>query len=337
MKTRASLAISRIGVRLLVACVAVSAAGVASAAQEEAWPQRPVTLVVPFAPGGASDFVARIIQVPLSEELKQPIVIENRAGAAGNVGMQFAARAAPDGYTVYLGNIGTTAINPSIFGAQLKVHPAEDFIAVNKVVDVADILVANNDVPVKTVKDFVAYAKARDGKLNFATPGAGSLTRLEMEVFMKLNGLNMVHVPYKGGAGPAVTDVIGGQCEVMFVSLPSAIQFVKAGRLRALGVTIPNRWPALPAVPTFLEAGYKDLVATEWQGIFVPRGTPAPIVARLFAVSRKVMARPDVAEKLAMGGVLPSTSGSPEEFAAFLRSESARWGALVKERGISAQ
>ncbi|MFL5251045.1 MAG: Bug family tripartite tricarboxylate transporter substrate binding protein [Myxococcales bacterium] len=304
---------------------------------EEGWPQkRAVTMIVPFAPGGASDFVARIIGPPLSSELKQTVVVDNRGGASGNIGLDAAAHAAPDGYTIFLGNVGTTAINPSVFAGQLKVNPQVDFVAVSRVVDVADVLVVNGEVPVSNVKELVDYAKARKGQLNFGSPGAGSQNRLETEMFMKLAGIDLLHVPYKGGAGPAVTDLIGGQTQVMFTTLPSAIQFVKAGRLKALGVTLAGRVADLPDVPTMSEAGYPSMVTASWQGIFVPKGTPAAIVSRLYTAVQKVMALEDVQKRLAAGGAVVSTSKSPEDFSAYLKTETDRWGTLVKERQITA-
>ncbi|HZX65436.1 MAG TPA: tripartite tricarboxylate transporter substrate binding protein [Myxococcales bacterium] len=304
---------------------------------EEGWPRkRAVTMIVPFAPGGASDFVARIIGPPLSSELEQTVVVDNRGGASGNIGLDAAAHAAPDGYTIFLGNVGTTAINPSVFAGQLKVNPQVDFVAVSRVVDVADVLVVNSQVPVSNVKDLVDYAKARKGQLNFGSPGAGSQNRLETEMFMKLAGIDLLHVPYKGGAGPAVTDLIGGQTQVMFTTLPSAIQFVKAGRLKALGVTLAGRVADLPDVPTMSEAGYPSMVTASWQGIFVPKGTPAAIVSRLYTAVQKVMALEDVQKRLAAGGAVVSTSKSPEDFSAYLKAETDRWGTLVKERQITA-
>jgi tripartite-type tricarboxylate transporter receptor subunit TctC len=322
--------------RILVLSLALLLSQTAAGA-EESWPQkRAVTMIVPFAPGGASDFVARIIGPPLSSELKQTVVVDNRGGASGNIGLDAAAHAAPDGYTIFLGNVGTTAINPSVFAGQLKVNPQVDFVAVSRVVDVADVLVVNSQVPVSNVKEFVDYAKARKGQLNFGSPGAGSQNRLETEMFMKLAGLDLLHVPYKGGAGPAVTDLIGGQTQVMFTTLPSAIQFVKAGRLKALGVTLARRVADLPDVPTMSEAGYPSMVTASWQGIFVPKGTPAAIVSRLYAAVQKVMALEDVQKRLAAGGAVVSTSKSPEEFGAYLKAETDRWGTLVKERQITA-
>lgn len=320
----------------VVAChMALLLMGTQAEAQDT-WPQKPIRLIVPFAPGGASDFTARIISQALTEELKQSIIVENKGGAAGNIGMDAAAKAAPDGYTIFLGNVGATAINPSIFGAAMRVKPEEDFIAVTKVADVPDVLVVNPALPVSTVAEFITYATASKGKLNFGSPGSGSQNRLEMEFLMKEAKLNMVHVPYKGGAGPAMTDLIGGQTQLMFTTMPSAMSFIKSGRVRALGVTSETRLPDLPAVPTLVEQGFPTMVSSSWQGIFVPRGTPTPIVKRLFAAVTKIMAQKAVKDKLAPGGVIAATSKSSEEFAAFVAAETVRWGKVVREGNITA-
>ena len=242
------------------------------------YPQKPVHMIIPFAPGGASDFAGRIISPRLSEVLGQQIVIENRAGASGNIGMEAAAKASADGYKIFLGNIGTISINPAVFSS-LAVHPAKDFIPVSLVAELPSILVAHPSVPANTVGELVALAKSKPGDLNFASPGSSTMNRLEMEQFMKLAGIKMVHVPYKGGAGPAVTGLLGNETHVMFVTLSSAMTFVKAGRLKALAVTSSKRIDALPQVPTMAEAGYPDLVTSSWQGVFVPAGTPRAVVA----------------------------------------------------------
>ncbi|MDB5824931.1 MAG: hypothetical protein JWR21_3635 [Herminiimonas sp.] len=321
---------------LIAAChMALMVTGTLAGAQDS-WPQKQVRLIVPFAPGGASDFTARIISQALSDELKQSVIVENKGGAAGNIGMDAAAKAAPDGYTLFLGNVGATAINPSIFGAALRVKPEEDFIAVTKVADVADVLVVNPSVPVTTVAEFITYAVANQNKLNFGSPGSGSQNRLEMEFLMKEAKFNMVHVPYKGGAGPAMTDLIGGHTQVMFTTMPSAMAFIKAGRVRALGVTSEARLPELPTVPTLVEQGFPTMVSSSWQGIFVPRGTPAPVVHRIFSAMTKVMAQKTVKDKLTPGGVIASTSSSPEAFAAFVAAETVRWGKVVREGSITA-
>ena len=321
----------------LVAAGFALCAAVAQVHAQSDYPARPVRMIVPFAPGGASDFVARIIGPKLSELLNgQQIVIENRAGAAGNVGMEAAARAPADGYTLYLGNVGTMAINPSVFAKTLKVDPARDFAAVSLVADTPDVLIVHPAVPARTVKEFVDYAKANPGKLAFATPGAGSLNRLEMELLgMIAGGLTMTHVPYKGGAGQAVADVLGGQVPVMFSTLSSAIGNIRGGKLRALAVTTKNRVPQLPDVPTLAEQGY-DVVASSWQGIAVPAGTPREIVLRLHSAITKVLASPDVVERFAGGGASVAVSASPEEFGQFVAAELQRWTRVVRESGATA-
>ena len=257
------------------------------------YPTKPIRMIIPFAPGGASDFVGRIIQPKMSEILGQQIVIENRAGAAGNIGMEAAARAAPDGYTVYLGNIGTVAINPAIF-PKLAVNPAKDLVAVTQIVDVPSVLVANPAFPPKTLQELVDYARANPGKLNYASPGSGSLNRLEMELLRLKEKLQMVHVPYKGGAGPAVAGLMGGETHVMFTTAPSAMGQIKGGKLKVLVVTTRNRMEQLPDVPTMHDAGWLGFVTGSWQGIFAPAGTPREVVDRLFAATQQAMKDPDV-------------------------------------------
>src|SRR5438874_2131009 len=297
-------------------------------------PNKPIKMIVPFAPGGASDFVARIISPKLGEALGTSIVIENKPGASGNIGMDAAAKAAADGYTIYLGNIGTIAINPAVF-RDLSVNPQKDFIPVTIVADVPSILVANPSVPANTVGELVALAKAKPGALNFASPGSSTLNRLEMEQFMKLAGVKIVHIPYKGGAGPAVTGMLGGETQVMFVTLSSAISFVQAGRLKPLGISTTKRIEALPQVPTMAEAGYPDMVSSSWQGVFVPAGTARPIVEKIHAALLATMDSPDIKQRFAGGGVDVVISKTPEDFASYVAAETARWGKIAKESGAT--
>jgi tripartite-type tricarboxylate transporter receptor subunit TctC len=304
------------------------------ASGQAAYPSKPVRMIVPFAPGGASDFVARIISPKLGALLGTSIVIENRPGASGNIGMDAAAKAPPDGYTIYLGNIGTIAINPAVFH-DLSVKPQKDFIPITLVADVPSILIANPSVPVNTVADLVALAKAKPGELNFASPGSSTLNRLEMEHFMKLADVKIVHIPYKGGAGPAVTGMLGGETQVMFVTLSSAISFIQAGRLKALGLSTTKRIEALPQVPTLAEAGYPEMVSSSWQGVFVPAGTPRPIVDKLHAALLATMATPEIVQRFAGGGVNVVTSKTPEDFAAYVAAETARWGQIAKDSGAT--
>jgi tripartite-type tricarboxylate transporter receptor subunit TctC len=306
----------------------------ALASGQTTYPNRALRMIVPFAPGGASDFVARIMAPKLSELLGEQVVVDNRPGASGNIAMDAAAKARADGYTIFLGNIGTIAINPAIF-PNLAVNPALDFIAVTLVADVPSILVANPSVPVNSVADLVALAKAKPGELNFASPGSSTLNRLEMEHFMKLANLKLVHIPYKGGAGPAVTGLLGGETQVMFVTLSSAISFIQAGKLRPLGITTAKRIEALPLVPTLVEAGYPEMVSSSWQGVFVPAGTPRPIVDKLQSALLATLGSPEIRQRLAAGGVNVITSGTPEDFMNFVDSEIARWGKIAKESGAT--
>jgi tripartite-type tricarboxylate transporter receptor subunit TctC len=297
---------------------------------QSSYPNTPLRMIIPFAPGGASDLVGRILQPRMGELLGQQVVIDNRPGAAGNIGVDAAAKAAPDGHTMFLGNVGSVAINPSVF-PNLQVLPTRDLIAVMQVVDVPSVLIAHPSLPASDLKEFMAYAKANPGKLNYASPGSGSQNRLEMEVLRKLGGLDMVHVPYKGGAGPAVAGLIGGETHVMFVTASSAMAGVKAGRLKVLGVCSDKRLEQIPAGKTMREQGYPELKASSWQGVFVPAGTPKEIVARLFEVLTQTMATPEVVTRLAAGGVDVVTSPTSAAFSEFVAEETRRWAKVVKE------
>jgi tripartite-type tricarboxylate transporter receptor subunit TctC len=296
----------------------------------QGYPNRPVRMIIPFAPGGASDFVGRIMQPRLGELLAQPIVVENRAGASGNIGVEAAARSAPDGYTLFLGNIGTIAVNPAVF-PKLAVNPRTDLVAVTQVVDVPSVLVANGAFSASSVKELVTLAKASPGKLNYGSPGSGSVNRLEMELLRIAEGLDMVHVPYKGGAGPAVAGLMGGETHVMFTTAASAIGQVRGGKLKLLAVTSARRMEQAPSAPTMVESGYADFVTGSWQGMFVPAGTPRDIVERLFAAIQSTMRTAEVAERLKNGGAEVVTSPAPAAFAEFVAAETQRWARVVRE------
>jgi len=317
--------------RWLVVAVLLFSPG---ALAQGAWPAKPVRMIVPFAPGGASDFVARMLAPKLGDALGQQVIVENKPGASGNIGMEFAAKSAPDGYTVYLGNIGTIAINPAVFQG-LAIDPQKDFIAVSLVAETPSILVTHPSVAAATAADLVKLAKARPGELNYGSPGSSTLNRLEMERFMHANGIRIVHVPYKGGAGPAVTGLIGGDTQVMFITLSSALGFVNAGRLKALGITTVKRIDALPQVPTMAEQGFGDMVSSSWQGVFVPAGTPRAIVDKLHAALLDVLSAPDLQKRFEAGGAYVVTSRTPEEFAAYVAAEGQRWGRVAKESGAT--
>jgi tripartite-type tricarboxylate transporter receptor subunit TctC len=311
--------------------------GAAASAQDAGnYPNRPVMMIVPFAPGGASDFVARVIQPGVSDILGQQIVVDNRPGAAGMIGTESAARAAPDGYTTFLGNIGTLSINPGVY-TSMRVKPDKDLAPVTICADTPSILITRPDFPVNTVSELIAYVKANQGKVTFATPGSSTLNRLEMEILKKDAGLDMVHVPYKGGAGPAVTDVLGGHVDLMFTTLSSAMGFVKENKVKALAVTTRERMTDLPDIPTMYELGWKNLVTSSWQGVLVPTGTPRPIVDKLYAAIAKVLSDPEIRARMRRGGAIAVSSKSPEDFKTYMDSETSKWTKVIEESGVRAE
>jgi tripartite-type tricarboxylate transporter receptor subunit TctC len=320
--------------RMMIALLAAMSLLVACVTYAQDYPTKPVRMIVPFAPGGASDLVARIISPGLIKELGQQIVVDNRGGASGNIGVDAAAHAAADGYTVLLGNIGAMAINPTLF-PKFPVNTVRDFIAVTQVVDAPTSLVVHPSVPVKTVKEFIEYAKARPGKLNFGTAGPGSNGRLEMELFMRQAGITLVQVAYKGGAGSAAIGLLGGEVQCAFVTLASVMTHVNAGKLKVLGVAAPERVAALPDVPVMAEVGFPSMRSGSWQGVYVPAGTPRAIVDKLHAAFAKVLRDPEVIKRLNDNGVEAVLSKSPEEFGAFMKAENDKWGKLVKEVGVT--
>jgi tripartite-type tricarboxylate transporter receptor subunit TctC len=305
----------------------------ASAQDAGNYPNRPVIMIVPFAPGGASDFVARTIQAGVSEILGQQIVVDNRPGAAGIIGTEVAARAAPDGYTAFLGNIGTLSINPGVY-SNMRIKPDQDLAPVSMCADTPSILITRQNFPANSVAELIAYVTANQGKVSFATPGSSTLNRLEMEVFRKEAGLDMVHVPYKGGAGPAVQDILGGHVDVMFTTIASAMAFVKDNKVKALAVTTRERMTELPEVPTMHELGWKNLVTSSWQGVLVPSGTPRPIVNKLHAAIVKVLAEPAIQARMRTAGVIAVASKSPEDFKAYMDTETAKWTKVIQENGL---
>jgi tripartite-type tricarboxylate transporter receptor subunit TctC len=322
------------GTTAALGCALLLLLGPAAAAQDAGnYPNRPIMMIVPFAPGGASDFVARIIQPGVSQILGQQIVVDNRAGAAGIIGTDAAARAAPDGYTAFLGNIGTISINPGV-NANMRVRPDKDLAPVTICADTPSILITRPDFPANNVSELVAYVKANQGKVTFASPGSSTLNRLEMEVFKKDAGLDMVHVPYKGGAGPAVTDVLAGHVDMMFTTLSSAMEFVKTKSVKALAVTTRERMAELPEMPTMYELGWKNLVTSSWQGVLVPTGTPLPIVEKLRAAVGRVLADPEIQARMRRGGAIAISSKSPEDFKVFMDGETAKWTQVIEQSGV---
>jgi tripartite-type tricarboxylate transporter receptor subunit TctC len=310
--------------------------GAAASAQDAGdYPNKPVIMIVPFAPGGASDFVARMLQPGVSQILGQQIVVDNKIGAAGIVGTEAATRAAPDGYTVFLGNVGTISINPAVYH-DMRIKPDKELAPVSICADTPSILIARPDFPANTVSELVAYVKANRGKVTFASPGSSTLNRLEMEVFKKDAGLDMVHVPYKGGAAPAVTDVLGGHVDLMFTTMSSAMELVRDNKVKALAVTTRERIVNLPDIPTMYELGWKNLVTSSWQGVLVPTGTPRPIVEKLRAAIAKVLAEPEIQARMLRSGAIAVSSKSPEEFKTFMDTETAKWSKVIEDNGLHA-
>ncbi len=305
--------------------------GAAAAAPAQTWPQKPVRLVAPYPPGGPIDISARLLAPRLQEALGQPVVVENKPGAGGNIGADFVAKSAPDGHTLVIGAIATHAINPWLY-AKMPYDPLKDFRHVALIVQVPNVLVVNNDLPANSVRDLIALAKSRPGKLDFASGSTGSTGHLAGEMFKLMTGTYLVHIPYKGAA-PAVADLMAGRVHLMFDNLASALPNVKAGKVRALAVTTKKRSSFLPELPTLDESGLKGFDMTTWWGVMAPAKTPQAVVARLNAEIFKALDLPDVKDRLrAMGSETPSVR-TPDAFTAFVASELKTYGELVRRSG----
>lgn len=317
-------------------CLAALALAFAPTLQaQSAWPTKPVRIVVPFAPGGTTDILARALAPELSRAFGQQFVIDNKPGAGGNVGAAEVARAAPDGYTFLMGTVGTHGINVSLYD-KMPYDPVKDFAPVTLVAAVPNVLVMNPakaaQYKIDSVADLIRYAKAHPGKLNMASSGNGTSIHLSGELFKTMTGTYMVHFPYRGSA-PALTDLIGGQMDLMFDNLPSSMPHIKAGKLKALAVTSASRSDALPDVPTIAEAGpLKGYEASSWFGLLAPAGTPADIVNRVQQETAKALANPTIKERLQSQGAIPS-GNTPAEFARLIDREIKKWAAVVKASG----
>ncbi len=318
--------------KFAAAAALVAVCSVAAAAE---YPSRPVRMVVPFAPGGASDFVGRIIQPAFASRLGQQVVIDNRSGAAGNLGVEVAARANADGHTVLLGNVGTMAINP-VYYTKFQYRPLKDLAPVSQLVDVPGSLVVHPSLPVKSAKDLAAYLRANPGKLNYGAPAPSSANTLETLMFLDMVKSSATQIAYKGGAGPATIGLLGNEVQFMFSTFTSTMPFAKQGRLRMLSIVAPERSKALPDVPTMREAGF-DMVVGSWQGLFVPVGAPAPVIAQLHKVSQDVMRDTGVVNRLQENGVTIITSKDPGDFAAFVKAEIERFGKVIRDAKIQTE
>ena len=302
----------------------------ATAQTATSYPSKPIRIVVPFPPGGATDILARAIGFELQKAWGHSVVIENKPGAGGNTGADLVAKSPPDGYTLVMATVGTHAINMSLY-AKMPYDAVKDFDPVVLVAGVPNLLVVHPSVNARTVKELTALAKAQPGKLNVASSGNGTSIHLAAELYKQMAGVDILHVPYKGSA-PAVADLLGGQVQMMFDNMPVSLPHAKAGKLRALAVTSLKRSPALPDVPTMDEEGLKGFDATSWFGLLAPAGTPKDIVAKLNAASVAALATPDMRERLAAQGADP-VGNTPEQFAAFIKAEIEKWAKIVKASG----
>ncbi|HZZ92750.1 MAG TPA: tripartite tricarboxylate transporter substrate binding protein [Usitatibacter sp.] len=319
------------GFASIIIVAACGLLGITSVQAGNDYPSRPVKIVVPFAPGGSTDVVARILADRLGAELKQSFVIENRPGAGGNIGADVVAKSAPDGYTLLMGTTGVLAINKFLY-KDMPFDPERDFTPVSYTSLITNMLVVNPQLPVKTVPELIALAKSKPGALTFASSGAGSSTHLSGELFKSMAGVDLVHVPYRGSS-QALTDVMGGQVTMLFDNAPSSMPYVQQGKLRAIAVTSSKRMPGLPDVPTIDESGVKGYESLSWSGIVAPAATPKPVIAKLNAAIEKILRQDDVRKQFANLGV-DAVGGPPEAFSRHIRAESEKWGQVVKAANI---
>ena len=294
---------------------------------------KPMHIVVGFTPGGAPDMLARLLGERITTGWGQQVIVDNKPGAGGNTGADFVAKAAPDGLTIYVGTVGTHAINGALY-ARMPYDMVKDFAPITLLATTPNLLVVNNDVPAKTLPEFIALGK-REGKMTFASSGSGTSIHVSGELFKTMTGIDMTHIPYKGRA-TAIPDLLGGRVTMMFDNMPSSLPLVKEGKLRALGVTSLKRSPAAPEIPTIAEQGLPGFDAVSWFALFAPAGTPRPIVDRLQAEVKKILAQPEIAKKLAEAG-LDAVGSSPDELAAYQRTEIAKWAKVVKDSGAKVE
>ncbi len=302
---------------------------------QDSYPSRPVKMLVPYAPGGATDIIARIVAAKLTESLGQSFIVENRPGANGNLALEATAKAAPDGYTLLVGNVSTNAINENIYTSQLSIKPSRDLVGITKLVEIPHIVVANAKFPANSVAELIAAARKEPGKINFASVGMGSYPHLDMERLMKSAGIQMTHVPYKGGAGQAIPAMIAGEVQVAFFNMASLLPHIKSGRLKALAAVPAQRLPELPNVPTLAEQGFPGIGTNAWQGLFAPAATPKAVVDKLYSSVSAVLNKPDEKEGLAKKMLTVAVSPSPQEFTELVRKETQGWGEFLRDAKIS--
>ena len=300
-------------------------------AQAQAYPTRPIRLIIPFAPGGTNDIIGRLVAQKLGEAIGQQVVPDNRGGAGGSIGMEVAAKSAPDGYTIVIGHIGTLAVNPTLY-SKLAYNPVKDFDPITLIAKLPNLMAVNPTVPAKTVAQLIALAKSNPGRLSYGSGGVGGAGHLATEYFRLLTKIDIVHVPYRG-TGLAVIDVISGQLDMVMAGVPAIVPHTRTGKLRALGVSSLTRLSILPDIPTIAESGAPGYDATQWYGILTPAGAPKAILASLHAGLEKALASPSLKERFAADGAEPFTTTS-EEFAAYMKREIARWAPVIRKAGL---
>jgi tripartite-type tricarboxylate transporter receptor subunit TctC len=307
------------------------------AAAQDAYPSRAVRILVPYAPGGATDIIARIVAAKLTESLGQSFIVENRTGANGNLALEATAKAAPDGYTLLVGNVSTNAINESIYREQLSIQPSRDLVGITKLVEIPHIVVASASFAPNSIAELVAAAKKDPGKINFASVGLGSYPHLDMERFMRAAGVDLTHVPYKGGAGQAIPAMIAGEVHVAFFNMASLLPHIKSGRLKALAAVPPQRLPELPNVATLAEQGFPGIGTNAWQGMFAPAATPKPVVDRLYSAVAAALNKREEKEGLAAKMLNVTVSPSPQAFNDLVRKETQEWGQFLSKTNIKVE
>jgi tripartite-type tricarboxylate transporter receptor subunit TctC len=306
----------------------------AAAVYAQKFPSKPIRIIVAYTPAGTTDILARAVGQKMSETWGQPVIVDNRPGANGNIGTEVAARAVPDGHSLVMATAGSHGINVSLY-RKLNWHPVNDFVPVSLTAMVPNIMVVNNSLPVKNVREFIAHVKANPGKLSYGSPGNGSTAHLSMELFKTMTGSNIVHIPYKGSAG-VLADVMGGQIAVTIDNMPPYVPQVRAGKIRALAVSTAKRSSALPDLPTIAEAGVQGYEAGAWFGLLAPAGTPKAIVAQLSAESARILKLPDVSKRISELGAEPVGS-TPEQFAELIKTEIAKWAKVIKDANVELQ
>jgi tripartite-type tricarboxylate transporter receptor subunit TctC len=321
----------------LVAALSAGAA-VAAAGESEGWPNRPVRILVPYAPGGATDITARHVALRLNEITGQPVVVDNRAGASGIIAIELAAKATPDGYTLLVGNVSTNAINETTFAGRMKVKPSQALTGVTNLIELPHMFAASNAVPVRTMREFVDWAKKQPPRsVNFGSSGIGSYPHLDGVRLARAAGFEAVHIPYKGGAAQMLPGIAGNEVQYMLINLASGLPFVQAGRIKSIAVTTEKRLPQLPDVPTMAESGLPGIGTNAWNGMFAPAGVPKPVLARIHARVQSLMEAAEMRATLSKSFMTVVVNDSPAAFDTFVRDEVQKWGKVVRENNIKVE